>query len=672
MPIWRRWAGLLLVWVPLRAEVRLPALFSDHAVMQRAEHVPVWGQAAPGEVVSVTLGAQTGKTTAGPDGHWQVQLDLSSAPPGPCALEVKAASTITVNDVLIGEVWLASGQSNMEWVVANTTGAKEVIARSANPAIRHFRVVKNTAAIPTAELQGKWEVAAPATTGGFSATGYFFATTIQAALGVPVGVINSSWGGTPVEAWTSERGLAPDPALKASAERYQADDRRFPAVLHAYEAAWTQWAVRFDRRDQPQPEPPPGQPWVPVSFPSDTGSGLPPAGVAWLRKSFVILPQESGLQQAVTIGPIDGFFTAYLNGQKIAEVTPTTGQPPPGAVYVRGDLIREGSAVFSVRIFNPAGTPTIRGKIPLRFNGRELPGEWEVQSVRALPPLAEPARTSMPNLPAQPPSRQNIATYLYNGMIAPLVPYRIKGVIWYQGESNTGRAWQYRITFPLLIQDWRNTWGIGDFPFYFCQLANFGEKRSAPIDAAWAELREAQSLALKLPNTGQAVLVDAGEADDVHARDKQVVGLRLATIALSRTYGLEQESSGPVYQAMSVEGSRIRLQFSHQGGGLVATSLPRTYQPRSTVDLRLPLIRNSPDSQLEGFSICGADRKWVWAQAAIEGDTVVVSSASVTTPVAVRYAWAANPSCNLYNRSGLPAAPFRTDDFPLSTTTATY
>lgn len=666
--------ALLALWTPrVAAEVALPALFSDHAVLQRGERVPVWGKAAAGEEVRVKLGEATAQARAGADGRWQVHLNLGQAPAGPHTLEVKGIRTIAVHDVMIGEVWLASGQSNMEWVVANTTGAKDVVARSANSALRQFRVAKNSSPTPTADLQGKWEVAGPTTTGGFSATGYFFAKAIQEPLAVPVGFINASWGGTPIEAWTSAAALARDPTLQASAEKYRADEQCFPDILRAFQTAWADWAARFQRSDEFHAEPREASAWTKTPLPPGKAiNDLPAGGVAWLRQTFVIQPPEAGLQQAVTIGPIDGFYTAFFNGEKIAEVTPATGRPPSNTIYVKGDLIRAGQAVFSVRISNPAGSPTIRGDTPLRFNGRAIAGDWDLHLERKFPPLSDEARKTIPPIPAQPLSRQTIGAYLYNGMIAPLVPYGIRGAIWFQGETNTGRAWQYRTAFPLLIQDWRGAWGTGDFPFYFCQLANFGEKRSTPGDNNWAELRDAQSATLALPNTGQAVLIDVGEADDVHARGKQVVGTRLAALALAQTYGRAGESSGPIYRKMAIEGGEIRLHFLHLGGGLVAHPLPSTYQPRSTVDRRVPLLRNSPDSELEGFSICGADRKWVWARASIEGDTVLVSSPSVKNPVAVRYAWTANPTCNLYNRAGLPASPFRTDDFPLSTTSAKY
>ena len=671
-PVKSAFVVMLLLSVPLSADVSLPALFSDHAVLQKAERVPIWGRAAVAEAVVVKLGSESRATVAAADGRWQVQFDLRRAQPGPQVLEVKAGNTITVNDVLVGEVWLASGQSNMAWTVQNTTGAKEAIARSANPALRHFRVASNAAASPASDVQGRWEIAGPATTEGFTAAGYFFAREVQRGLGVPVGLLHASWGGTPVEAWTSLDGLRGDPALKASTEKYQAYEQGFAAVLRNYEAAWSAWVARHSRQDEVAGAPGPDAAWMTIARPADAAAAVPAAGAVWWRKTLAILPAEAGLQQAVSIGPIDGFHVAYFNGEKIREVTPATGAAGSDTVYVKGDLIRAGTAEFSVRIFNPAGAPVIKGDRPLRFNGRPITGEWQAHIARTLPILGGEARAAMPRLPAQPLSRQSIGAYLYNGMIAPLVPFAIRGAIWYQGETNTARAWQYRTAFSLLIQDWRAKWGQGDFPFYFCQLANLGEKPVTPGENNWAELREAQSLALELPNTGQAVLIDIGEGGDVHARNKQDVGARLARLALARTYGRDVVASGPVYRGMAIEGGRIRLRFSELGGGLVARTLPESYQPRSTIERSVPLVRNSPGSELEGFAICGADGKWVWAQARIEGETVVVSSPQVAAPVAVRYAWAANPTCNLYNKAGLPAAPFRTDDFRLSTIQAKY
>jgi sialate O-acetylesterase len=277
-----------------------------------------------------------------------------------------------------------------------------------------------------------------------------------------------------------------------------------------------------------------------------------------------------------------------------------------------------------------------------------------------------------PQPPANPPGLHSVASFLFNGMVRPIIPYAIRGVIWYQGEANTGRACQYRTSFPLLISDWRKQWNQGDFPFYFCQLPIYRPKVSMPGESGWAELREAQSMALKLPNTGQAVTIDVGETGNLHPRNKKDVGERLALIALARDYGKAIPFSGPVYDSIKVESGKAILSFQHTDGGLTAKPLPQTDAVNSLTNETAPLVRNSPNSQLEGFAICGEDRKWVWADAKIDGNNVIVWSDKVPSPAAVRYAWADNPTCNLTNGPGLPASPFRTDDFPPVTLKGKY
>lgn len=302
-----------------------------------------------------------------------------------------------------------------------------------------------------------------------------------------------------------------------------------------------------------------------------------------------------------------------------------------------------------------------------------LKGEWLAKVETALPPLESVALSALPSRPAAVPyDPQNVAGYLFNGMISPVIPYGLRGVIWYQGEGNWNRGYQYRTEFPALIKDWRAKWGRGDFPFYYCQVANLSAHPAKPGNSEQAELREAQSMALALPNTGQAILIDIGEENNIHPANKVEVGDRLARIALARDYGKNVVYSGPVYAGMSVEGGKIRVKFTHTDGGLVAKPMPAVYQPLSTDPKTVPVVRNSPGSELEGFAVCGEDRKWQWADAKIDGDTVVAGSAQVPKPVAVRYAWASNPVCNLYNGAGLPTSPFRTDDFPLSSRNNKY
>lgn len=483
------------------ADIELPAIISDHMVLKKGPASRIWGKADSGETVTVTLGDRSAKIVAGADGKWSAALDLSSAQAGPFDLTVEGKNKVVVRDVLVGEVWLASGQSNMAFHLERQIGSAEEIANSENPALRQFQVTRAEPPQPADKGGGKWTVASPETSGTFSAVGYYFQKQLNKELGVPVGIISTGIGGSVCEAWISPQSIETDPHLKE---------------------------VR-----------------------------------------------EASLQERLTAT----------------------------------------KAVFRSR--------------------------------------TEPS-------------------CLFNGMIHPILSYAINGVIWYQGETNVPRAWQYRSAFQMLIHDWRAQWKQPDLPFYFCQLPNFKPKAAAPEESADAELRESQSLALKLPHTGQAVLIDIGEAADIHPRNKKDVGDRLARIALANLHGKKIAFSGPVWQSMKIEDGRIRLTFAHTDGGLVAKPLPATYDVKTEKGVTAPLVRNSPNSELEGFAICGDDRKWVWADAKIDGDSVIVWSDQVPKPVAVRYAWAGNPTCNLCNGAGLPASPFRTDEEPATTRDAVF
>jgi sialate O-acetylesterase len=490
---------------PLQADVSVPSVIGDHMVLQQGMRVPIWGSAEPGESVFVRFAGTEARATANEAGKWQVRIGPFEAG-GPYVMRIGGAhNRLILRDVLIGEVWLASGQSNMQMAVAGVNNAAQEIAEANYPSIRLLSTPMIASWEPLSDTQAVWVPCTPDTAPGFSAVAYFFGRELHKALGVPVGLINSSWGGTPAEAWTSREALEADPTLRPMmVERGDNAVRDYPAALEAYKKAHAEW--------------------------------------------------ETAAEKA-------------------------------------------------------------------KAEGAEVPKE--------------------PTAPADPKTSPWTPANLFNGKISPLIPFGIRGVIWYQGESNAGRAKQYRTLFPTMITDWRAHWGQGDFPFLFVQLANFMERKDEPGDSAWAELREAQLMTLKLPNTGMAVTIDIGEAADIHPKNKQDVGKRLAAWALGTTYGQKVAISGPLYDSMKVEGSKIRLRFTHADGGLVAKG-----------------------GKLAGFAIAGEDRKFVWADATIDGDTVVVSSPQVPSPVAVRYAWADNPECNLYNGAGLPASPFRTDDWP--------
>lgn len=665
-------SGIIFLSVTLaHGDVKLPPIISDHMVLQRMEKVPVWGQADPGEDVAVSVAGTSATTKADPSGRWVVALDLSTAAPGPFEMLIHGKNKLSVQDVVIGEVWLSSGQSNMEWPLGKTAGGAEEAAASANPLLRQFLVKQNPSAKPAETAEGEWVVASPQTSGMFSAVGYHFAKRLQKELQCPVGLINSSWGGTPSEAWTSQEALATVPELKTSADLKRRALTEYGTQKAEYVRQMEAWLRETGREDRPVDDAAvyagpdiATADWIPVTIPGEVrAAGLPENGAVWLRKEISIASAPTtnfGLAL-----PIDGFESVYWNG-KLLQSTDYKTFPGLGHMRRRGPLnipisdVKVGKNVLAIRLFEPAG-PAKFPKAPKTDLG-SLAGPWlakaeyELASVPADKPAPQPLK--------MPPSSQHVASYLFDGMIAPLIPYAIRGAIWYQGESNADRAWQYRTAFPLLINDWRKRWQQGDFPFYFCQLANYMPKKPEPGESNWAELREAQTLTLGLPNTGQAVLIDIGEAGDIHPQNKKDVGERLALIALAKDYGKIAPFYGPTYAGVKFGEGKAVVRFHHADGGLVAKALAETYDVRSVVKEKASLVRNRPESPLEGFAVCGPDRVWQWADAAIQGDTVVVSSPNVPTPIAVRYAWADNPTCNLYNAAGLPAGPFRTDDFP--------
>ncbi|MEI6491203.1 MAG: sialate O-acetylesterase [Verrucomicrobiota bacterium] len=663
------------------ADVKLPAIISDHMVLEKSSRVPIWGKADPGEKVTVTLNGQSAKATADAGGKWTASLDLKSSAPGPFEMTVEGKNKLTLTDVVVGEVWVASGQSNMEFTLMRSLDAEPEIARSANPLLRQFLVKKNPTREPLEDTEGAWVAASPETAGTFSAVGYYFAKKLQNEMKVPVGLIHTSWGGTPSEAWTSVEAIDSVPDLKAKREQLWTATEEFPAKKKAYVEGFGAWLKENAREDRPVADAAAfagvdvsTDGWTPVKVPGPIAAkGLPETGAVWMRTE-VNLPSKPLSNISLNL-PIDGFDSVYWNGKLLKQTTfldcLSAGNVRRGGQYdVPPAEIREGKNILAIRFFAPAR--------PAKFTGEpkagpiSLSGEWAAKAEYDFPSLDPQKLAAAPQPPANPPGPQNVASFLFNGMIHPILPYAIRGAIWYQGESNSGRAYQYRTAFPLMITDWRKQWNQGDFPFYFCQLANFMAKKPDPGDSAWAELRDAQTSTLKLPNTGQAVLIEIGESGDIHPRNKRDVGERLAAIALAKDYKKSVPYSGPVYDSLKIENGKVVITFKHADDGLVAKPLPETFVVKSQTKETAPLVRNSPSSQIEGFAICGEDKKWVWADAKIQGNTVIVSSDQVPAPIAVRYAWADNPTCNLYNGAGFPASPFRTDDFPPTTISGTY
>lgn len=667
--------SMLAMSVPMVADVKLPAILSDHMVLMRSDDVPVWGWADPGETVTVKLDTTTGQATAGSDGRWLLKLDLANLGPGPYAMTVTGKNKITVNDVLVGAVWLASGQSNMELPLKSTINGPAVAAQSANDQLRVFRVKKVMKDLPAEDCQGKWVSAGPQISGDFSAIAYYFSKKLQETEHIPVGLIDTSWGGTFSELWLSHDAILSVDAFREGEAARQKIIPQHEAEKKAFVPNYAAWLQANHRVDTPSAdisaltgELTSTNGWHKVALPGPIADG---PGVYWIRKEIDITPEAAtaNLEFKVSIGPIEGFEQAYWNGTKVEE---TTYQNYPGDGYSRyfpipTSLIKDGKNILALRIFSPGEPPKLFAVAKNFWAGPiSLAGDWLVHTEYKLPSLNPAELAQIPKAPNH--SVPLSASTIFNGEINPLVHEAMSGVIWYQGESNTNRAYQYRVAFPLLIQDWRNKWDKPNLPFFFFQLPAYGDKQTKPKESDWAELRESQGTALKLPNTAEAVLIDLGESDNIHYRDKRAPGERMAQIAETEIYGKKTPDQSPTYASMDVQENKVQIRFAHVNGTLSAHVLSATYDVNTALNKTAPLIPNSPSSELQGFAICGADHRWVWANAKIEGkDTVIVWSDDVPHPIAVRYAWDDNPTVNLYDAYGLPAAPFRTDSLPLRT-----
>lgn len=639
--------------------LRLPTIFSDGMVLQRNMPIPVFGSGVPGTRVLVQLGADRKSTYVASDGRWLVKLNPLASGGGLTLTVNTSGSRKSFSNIVVGEVWVASGQSNMEWRLENALGGPEE-ARAPEPGVRMFTVARNAIERPQDDVNGAWQESSPQTAGRFSAVAYFFARDLHRKLKIPVGVIHTSWGGTPAQAWTSLPALSAAPSLKHYVDEYARALAEYPERKAAYDVAYAEWLKRAykvdpenigQREGWQNDETDTG--WTVCTLPNtfQTTIGVEMLGSVWYHRAIDLPPGFSKVDCTLELGPVDDFDTTYVNGVQIGKTfleTPNAWLVPRKYRIPAGKL-RPGRNWIAVRVFNqsgPAGFMGLPNEMKVTCDGGpsiSIAGKWSARIEKKLDALPAEVMARQPATPFG-PNHPNAASNLYNGMIAPLIPFGIKGVIWYQGESNADRAHEYRTLFPTLIQDWRSRWNQGDFPFYFVQLANYMARKSEPSESAWAELRDAQSSTLSLPNTGQAVIIDIGEEKDIHPRNKKDVGARLARIALAKNYGWSIEYSGPVAEKSQIGGTRIRLSFSHASG-----------------------LKTSDDGPVVGFQIAGQDHVWHWATAVIEGTTVVVSSPEVPHPIAIRYAWSDNPKCNLVNGDGLPAGPFRTDDWPLTT-----
>ena len=544
-----------------QADVKLSALFSDHMVLQRGMKMPIWGWADPNEEITVTFGTSHATTKAGSDGKWKVYLDPSEANAQPQTLTVVGKNSVKFTDILVGDVWVCSGQSNMGLYVGECSNAAEELPKARDPLLRMFTVSEHTDIHPQEDVvpwpgAKTWEVSSPESASHFSGVGYFFGRELRKSLQIPIGLLRSVQGGSKAQLWISvgaiEKQIDADPEFKD-----------------------------------------------------------------WMEKR----------KQTLEAYP-----------QRLAEYLPLKAQ-------LEKDIKRWNNEVRNA--------PEFQEKMKLWEEDRKKCAA----EGKPYPPRPQPSepRPKGPDSPDGGPYSKFMVGNLYNAMIAPLTPFAIKGVIWYQGESNDDNSKQYHTLFPILIKDWREKWGQGNFPFLFVQLPNIRKPATEPVQNGdhWPVLREAQAKALSLPNTGMATTIDIGDPYDVHGKDKIDVGVRLSRVARHLVYGENIVFTGPAYDSMNIKGNKAFIHFKNAGSGLVIDAAPWTPSGK------LPEVA----SELKGFAIAGEDKKWEWARAEIQGDQVVVSSERVPHPVAVRYGWADNPPCNLYNKEKLPAAPFRTDDW---------
>ena len=630
--------SLLLVQCqgPSATNVQPAELFTDNAVLQRGKEIVIWGTADPGGTVEVELGEAEAQAEVNDQGKWQVTLPAMEAG-GPYELEIDGADEIELKNIMIGDVWLASGQSNMEWALqANVDNFEEEIANADYPNIRLFTVEHVTSYTPldsVAVAEGGWVPCSPETVPEFSAVAYFFGRQIHQEEGVAIGLLSSNWGGTPAEAWTSEEMLMTMPDFADEIKKRQQANE----TVSSPEAVEQQRSSIIEAANQ-KISAPDYQPDLDLS--NAKTMTLPALweaadttmrnfdGLVWFQKTFDLPSRYAGKALTLHLGAIDDEDITWFNGQRVGEMQ---GYDKYREYELPADAVKAGENTITIRVQDNGGGGGFYGpaeEMYLAQDGNRLPvdltGSWQYDASQE-PPF--PASARLHHQPAA----------LYNGMIAPLLPYPIKGVIWYQGESNASRAEQYASLFPNLIKDWRKQWG-DDFPFLFVQLANF-EPNGTPVDQ-WAYLREAQNKALELENTGMAVTIDIGNPGDIHPRNKQDVGDRLAQAAQAVAYGDASVFTGPMYESLQVSGDSAVVAFKGVGNGLMKL----------------------PDEDVVGFTIAEEGKPFVEAMARIIGpNEVSVYAPEIDKPVAVRYGWANNPTVNLYSEDGLPVSPFRTD-----------
>ncbi|MFD2744061.1 MULTISPECIES: sialate O-acetylesterase [Sphingobacterium] len=646
-------AALLLIASLSRAAVSLPSVFSDNMVLQQNSKVKIWGTSSNQGLVTIYTSWNNQQYVAQiqADGNWEASVNTPSYG-GPYEIRIDDQEQLILSNILIGEVWLCSGQSNMEMPLAGWGKIENYAQEIANadfPDIRFLQVKQRTSDFPlydaTVENNG-WVAVSPETIDAFSATAYFFAREIYSKTGIPIGLIHTSWGGTVAEAWTSREALTEIPDFHSALQRLGNVESK-----HIFEQEMAIWNQLLMQNDQGRPNGTLGWlapevndgDWPKMQLPNMWDTEILPGfdGIVYFRKKIQLPMHWIGQKIELHLGMIDDDDMTYWNGSLVGE---TQGYNQNRIYKIPASHVQTQEVSIAVRVFDGGGGGGIYGnpeELYVLGPNKErisLASEWKYNiglDLSKLPPMPSPNEGP------------NRATVLYNAMIHPFIPFNIRGVIWYQGESNVERANQYRTLFPAMINDWRKKWKLGEFPFYYVQLANYMKRESETRESAWAELRDAQKDALALPNTDMAVIADIGDADDIHPKNKQEVGRRLALLALKNQYKQQVISGGPELLSYRIRGDEIHLKFKPNGSKLVS---------------------NNRDQVLAGFSIAGEDQIFYWAEGRIKGNVVIVKSKNVAKPVAVRYGWANNPDLSLYNAEGLPASPFKTDDWRDSTT----
>jgi sialate O-acetylesterase len=618
---------IIMVAGPARSQVILPQLFSNDMVLQRGMPIRIWGEASPAESIEVHLNNQSKRTSADKEGGWSMSLDAEPAG-GPYELTVTGKNTITLSNVLIGDVWICSGQSNMEWPVADVVNAETEIRNATDPLIRHFAVQKELSTRPKEKLTaGEWKVCSPETVVGFTAVGYFFSKEVYHKTRVPIGLIHTSYGGTNIETWTSS-------------EAYEKTDEFKHVAAKSYDKILEHVQSLLDRFTITMPTKAEIEAWKGANVDHSKWPKLPIPqhweytigkfdGTIWIRRDFDVTQADALKPGTLELSMIDDGDETFVNGVKVGGMD---GYDQKRIYQVAANILKAGKNTVTVKITDGGGGGGIYGDpkdVRLVTQSQTvipLAGEWHFRIEKPLDPSDPNAYPSL----------------LFNAMVKPLVNFNVRGILWYQGEHNVSRAYEYRKMFPLMIKDWRHHFKQDSLPFYFVQLPNFKHNHgNSENGSEWAELREAQQMALSLPNTGMAVTIDIGETESIHPRNKQDVGKRLAALALDHVYKVKVPNRGPTYQSTKVEGNKARILFSGTGSGLIA---------------------KAQDGILRGFELAGEDGRFYAADAQIVDNEVVVSCSKVNMPVAVRYAWSDDPKdANLYNQDGFPAAPFRTD-----------